>query len=74
MGRFRFSQAQPTRVVLVVGLVLDEGNDHAVKVEEEHDEMKSQLCKRFLPLVLAPLTDFRMPPGVCLPSCGRLAS
>jgi hypothetical protein len=31
-----------------VSLVLDEGDDHAVEVEEEHDEVETELCKGFL--------------------------
>lgn len=27
----------------LVGLVTDEGNDHAVEVEEEHNEVKTEL-------------------------------
>jgi hypothetical protein len=32
-------------------LVSDESNDHAVKVEEEHDEVKAQLYEGFLDCV-----------------------
>lgn len=28
--------------------VTDKGHDHAVEVEEEHDEMKTELNERFL--------------------------
>lgn len=30
------------------GLVLDQGDDHAIEVEEEHDEMEAELNERFL--------------------------
>ena len=33
---------------LLVRLVSDEGNDHAVQVEEEHDQVEAQLDERFL--------------------------
>ena len=29
-------------------LVADEGNDHAVEVEEEHDQVETELDERFL--------------------------
>lgn len=29
-------------------LVADEGHDHAVQIEEEHDQVETQLDKRFL--------------------------
>ena len=32
----------------LVGLVSDQGDDHAVQVEEEQDEMEAELRKRFL--------------------------
>lgn len=32
----------------LVSLVADEGNNHAVKVEEEHHEVETKLGKRFL--------------------------
>lgn len=31
-----------------MGLIPDEGNDHAVEVEEEHDQMKTELDEGFL--------------------------
>ena len=34
-------------------LVADEGDDHAVEVEEEHDEVETELDERFLKLVSA---------------------
>lgn len=34
-------------------LVADEGDDHAVEVEEEHDEVEAELDERFLKLLLA---------------------
>ena len=33
---------------LVVHLIADESDNHAVKVEEEHDEMEAELDERFL--------------------------
>ena len=33
---------------LVVHLIADESDNHAVKVEEEHDEMEAELAERFL--------------------------
>lgn len=32
----------------LVRLVLDQGNDHAVKIEEEHDKVEPELDERFL--------------------------
>ena len=32
----------------LVGLVADEGDDHAVQVEEEHQQVETQLDERFL--------------------------
>jgi hypothetical protein len=32
----------------LAGVVVDESNDHAVEVEEEHDEMERKLAERFL--------------------------
>ena len=32
----------------LAGVVLDEGHDHAVEVEEEHDQVKCELRKGFL--------------------------
>lgn len=32
----------------LVGLVADEGNNHAVQVEEEHDKVETKLDERFL--------------------------
>jgi hypothetical protein len=37
-----------SRCAHLVGLVADESNDHAVQVEEEHQEVESQLDERFL--------------------------
>jgi hypothetical protein len=34
-----------------VGLVADKGNDHAVEVEEEHQQVETQLDERFLSIV-----------------------
>jgi hypothetical protein len=34
-----------------VGLVADKGNDHAVEVEEEHQQVETQLDERFLAIV-----------------------
>lgn len=31
-----------------MGLVADEGDDHAVQVEEEHQQVETQLDERFL--------------------------
>jgi hypothetical protein len=31
-----------------VALIADQGNDHAVEVEEEHEEMEAELDERFL--------------------------
>lgn len=31
-----------------MGLVADEGNDHAVQVEEEHEQVEAQLDEGFL--------------------------
>jgi hypothetical protein len=31
-----------------VGLVADESNDHAVEVEEEHEQVETKLDERFL--------------------------
>jgi len=36
-----------------VRLVADEGDNHAVEVEEEHDEMETELDEGFLRLVSA---------------------
>lgn len=33
---------------LLVRLVADKGDNHAVQVEEEHDEMETELDERFL--------------------------
>lgn len=32
----------------LVGFVADQGNDHAVQVEEEHQEVETKLEERFL--------------------------
>ena len=32
----------------LVGLVADEGDDHAVQVEEEHDQVEAKLDERLL--------------------------
>jgi hypothetical protein len=32
----------------LVGLVADEGDDHAVQVEKEHQQVETQLDERFL--------------------------
>jgi hypothetical protein len=37
----------------LVRLVADEGNDHAVEVEEEHDEVEAELDEGFLGLLSA---------------------
>lgn len=37
----------------LVGLVADEGNNHAVEVEEEHEQVKGQLDEGFLSRRLA---------------------
>lgn len=34
--------------VFSVGLVADEGDNHAVQVEEEHDEVEAELSEGFL--------------------------
>ena len=34
----------------LVRLVADEGDDHAVEVEEEHDQVEAELDERFLKL------------------------
>lgn len=39
--------------MLLVRLVLDQSDDHAVQVEEEHDEVETQFNKGFLHVVLA---------------------
>jgi hypothetical protein len=39
-----------------VGLVADEGDDHAVQVEEEHQQVETQLDERFLGTVSAQVT------------------
>jgi hypothetical protein len=41
-------------VAHLVGLVADEGNDHAVEVEEEHQQVETQLDERFLAIVSTP--------------------
>jgi hypothetical protein len=33
---------------LLMRLVADEGDDHAVQVEEEHDQVETELDERFL--------------------------
>ena len=40
----------------LVGLVADEGDDHAVQVEEEHQQVETQLDERFLGTVSAQVT------------------
>lgn len=37
----------------LVRLVADKGDDHAVEVEEEHDQVEAELDERFLKLELA---------------------
>lgn len=37
----------------LVGFVLNQGNDHAVKIEEEQDEVETELSERFLHILLA---------------------
>lgn len=32
----------------LVRLILDQGNDHAVQVEEEHEQVEAQFEERFL--------------------------
>jgi len=43
----------------LVGLILDQGHDHAVQVEEEHDEMEAQLGERFLLVYVQLAENFR---------------
>lgn len=43
------------RAIHLVRLVTDQGDNHAVKVEEEHQEMETELDKRF------PLVDIELP-------------
>jgi hypothetical protein len=38
----------------LVSLVADEGDDHAVEVEEEHDQVEAELDEWFLCFLLAP--------------------
>jgi hypothetical protein len=45
--------ALPGRSARLVGLVADESNDHAVEVEEEHEQVEAQLDERFLHIVSA---------------------
>lgn len=50
------------------GLIADEGDDHAVEVEEEHDKVKAQLEERLLHFVSIKSTALYYP---ILPSCGH---
>jgi hypothetical protein len=48
------------RSPLLVRLVADKGDDHAVEVEEEHEQVETQLDERFL---LDLLADCSYPAG-----------
>ena len=54
----------------LVRLVADKGDDHAVEVEEEHDEVEAKLDEGFLKLLLAACRLSRKR-RKSLPSCGR---
>jgi len=63
------------RRVLIVHLITDESNNHAVKVEEEHDKVEAELAERFLGSVrqlyhFLPLSTVKQ----YIPSCGRSTS
>jgi len=53
-------------------LILDEGDDHAVEVEEEHDEVEAELCEGFLLRTGVSLSGMSFP-GIerSSPSCER---
>ena len=54
-----------------MGFISDEGDNHAVEIEEEEDQVKAELGKRFLRHLLV-LPSFRMDLSpVSLPSCAR---
>lgn len=55
-----------------MGLVPDQGDDHAVEVEEEQDEVEAELREGFLGIVSFGNSGFgaRVP----VPSCGHSAS
>ena len=58
----------------LVRLVLDEGDDHAVEVEEEQDEVEAELRERFLLRSVSSLwPPISEPARWCSPSCGRSA-
>lgn len=64
-----------SRCARLVGLVADEGNDHAVQVEEEHQQVETQLDERFLKNVST--GERRLEPGGfqhSVPSYGRSTS
>jgi hypothetical protein len=58
-----------------VHLITDESNNHAVKVEEEHDKVEAELAERFLGVVRQ-LYHFLSLSSVkqYIPSCGRSTS
>lgn len=63
-----------------VSLITDESDNHAVEVEEEHEEVESQLDKRFLECVTKLVPGLERGKKISmlfkkrnLPSCARLA-
>lgn len=69
---------RPTRVCAfsssrLAGLVADESDDHAVEVEEEHDEMETELEERLLYHTnqhLSPINKFATPQISRVPDSG----
>lgn len=42
------SKSRFSDIARLVRLIADEGNDHAVEIEEEHEQVEAQLDERFL--------------------------
>lgn len=57
-----------------VGLIPDQGDDHAVQVEEEEDQVEAQLGERFLQRLVSSGSSQGGLGNVSVPSCGRSAS
>lgn len=47
----------------LVRLVLNQGDDHAIQVEEEHDQVEAQLDKGFLLSLVSPCCSFSFSTG-----------
>lgn len=56
-----------------VAFVADQGDDHAVEVEEEHQEVEAQLDERFLKCPSVSISGLGARSALNEPSCARSA-